>query len=54
MHRLKGYTAFMLPSDFPSLVSRLPNMLTRSYYVSMAGSVSAESIQRYIDEQKGL
>lgn len=53
MHRLKGYTAFMLRRDFPHLKSRLPNMWTRSYFVGTAGTVSAATIQRYIDEQKG-
>jgi putative transposase len=53
MHGLKGYTAFMLRKEFPHLKSRLPNMWTRSYYVGTAGNVSAQTIQRYIDEQKG-
>ena len=53
MHRLKGYTAFMLRREFPHLKSRLPNMWTRSYFVGTAGTVSAATIQRYIDEQKG-
>jgi putative transposase len=44
MHRLKGYTAFMLRKEFPHLKSRLPNMWTRS--------VTATPIQRYLDEQK--
>lgn len=53
MHGLKGYTAFMLRQEFPHLKSQLPNMWTRSYYVGTAGNVSAQTIQRYIDEQKG-
>lgn len=53
MHRLKGYTAFMLRKEFPHLKSRLPNMWTRSYFVGTAGTVTAATIQRYIDEQKG-
>lgn len=53
MHRLKGYTAFVLRDEFPELQSRLPNMWTRSYYVGTAGNVSAQAIQRYIDAQKG-
>lgn len=52
MHRLKGYTAFQLRKEFPHLKSRLPNMWTRSYFVGTAGSVSAETIQKYLDEQK--
>jgi putative transposase len=53
MHRLKGYTAHQLREEFPYLKSRLPNVWTRSYYVGTAGNVSAQTIQRYIDEQKG-
>lgn len=53
MHGLKGYTAFMLRKEFPHLKNRLPNMWTRSYDVGTAGNVSAQTIQRYIDEQKG-
>lgn len=52
MHRLKGYTAHQLREEFPYLKSRLPNLWTRSYYVGTAGNVSAQTIQRYIDEQK--
>lgn len=53
MHRLKGYTAHQLREEFPYLKSRLPNLWTRSYFVGTAGNVSASTIQRYIDEQKG-
>lgn len=52
-HRLKGYTARVLRDEFPWLKSRLPNMWTRSDYVGTAGHVSAETIKRYIKEQKG-
>lgn len=52
MHRLKGYSAFKLRKEFPHLKSQLPNMWTRSYFVGTAGTVTAETIQRYIDEQK--
>lgn len=53
MHRLKGYTAHQMREEFPYLKSRLPNLWTRSYFVGTAGNVSASTIQRYIDEQKG-
>jgi putative transposase len=52
MHRIKDYTAHVLREEFPHLNSRLPNLWTRSYYVGTAGSVSAATIQRFIDEQK--
>jgi len=53
MHRLKGYSAHELRKEFPHLRSRLPNMWTRSYYVGTAGVVSANTIQKYIEAQKG-
>jgi putative transposase len=52
MHRIKGYTAHVLRREFPHLNSRLPNLWTRSYYVGTAGSVSANVIERYIEEQR--
>jgi len=53
MHGLKGATAFQLRKEFPHLKSRLPSLWTHSYYVGTAGYVSAETIRRYIDDQKG-
>ena len=51
MYRLKGSTSHQLRKEFPSLKSRLPSL--RSYYVGTAGRVSATTIRRYIDAQKG-
>jgi len=53
MHRLKGATSYQLRKEFPHLRSRLPSLWTRSYYVGTAGHVSAATIKRYIDAQKG-
>ena len=50
--RLKGTSAYQLRKEFPFLKSRLPSLWTRSYYVGTAGQVSAETIKRYIDDQK--
>ena len=54
MHEIKGYTARVLRAEFPHVLSRLPSMWTRSYFVSTAGNlnVSSETIQRYIEEQR--
>lgn len=51
--RLKGYTSHVLRSEFSSLRSRLPTLWSRSYFASSVGSVSEESVRRYIQEQKG-
>lgn len=49
----KGITSFALRQEFPSL-QKLPSMWTRSYFASTAGNISQETIQKYIDAQKGL
>lgn len=51
MHALKGYTSRVLRQEFPELLT-LPSLWTRSYWVSTAGNVSAETVKRYIAEQK--
>jgi len=53
MHRIKGSTSHQLREEFPELKSRLPSLWTRSYYSGTAGHVSAETIQHYIEQQKG-
>lgn len=52
VHQIKGYTARMLRSEFPSLVSRLPSLWTRSYYCESVGHISEITIKRYIEDQK--
>lgn len=51
---LKGITSFFLRKEFTSILKKLPSTWTRSYFASTAGAVSAETIQRYIDAQKGV
>lgn len=50
-NQLKGHTSRILRSEFPSLKSRLPTLWSRSYFVATVGSVSADTVQRYIDTQ---
>lgn len=49
----KGITSFHLRREFP-ILKKLPSMWTRSYFASTAGNVSQETIQKYIDAQKGV
>ena len=49
----KGITSHELRKKYPSL-RKLPSLWTRSYFAATAGNVSAETIKRYIEEQKGL
>ena len=51
---LKGFTSFHLRKEFTSILSKLPSLWTRSSFSSTAGNVSAETIQRYIEAQKGV
>jgi putative transposase len=51
---LKGITSFFLRKEFTSILKKLPSTWTRSYFASTAGAVSAETIQRYLDAQKGV
>jgi putative transposase len=50
----KGATSFRLREKYPSELKRLPSLWTRSYFASTAGNVSQETIERYIEAQKGL
>lgn len=47
----KGYTSFKLRREFPHL-ARLRSLWTRSYFVSTAGNVSSQTVERYIAEQR--
>jgi putative transposase len=50
--QFKGFTSRILRQEFPYLKTRLPSLWSRSYYVGSAGSVTADTIRRYIAEQK--
>lgn len=52
VQQLKGFTSHELRKEFPFLKSRLPTLWTRSYYCESVGHISADTIKRYIDEQK--
>jgi REP-associated tyrosine transposase len=51
---LKGITPRYLREEFHAVLSKLPSMWTGSYFASTAGAVSAQTIQRSIDAQKGV
>lgn len=46
----KGRSSHDLRIEFPELL-KMPSMWTHSYFVSTAGNVAAETIQRYIEAQ---
>lgn len=52
--KIKGYTAHELRKKYPKLKSRLPNLWTRSRFISSVGSVQLEVVKAYIESQKGV
>lgn len=52
-NQFKGYSSRVLRQEFSFLRTRLPSLWSRSYYCGTAGAVSAATIQKYIEAQKG-
>lgn len=52
VNAFKGYTSRYLRQQFPGLSKQTGSkgLWTRTYYVGTAGTVSAETIKRYIEE----
>lgn len=46
----KGRSSNLLRKEFPELL-KLPSLWTHSYFVSTAGNVSSETIQKYVEAQ---
>ena len=49
----KGVTSLELREKYP-ILKKLPSLWTRSYFAATAGNVSADTIKRYIEAQKGF
>lgn len=55
INAIKGYTSRYLRQKFPELEAQTGARLwTRTYYVGTAGTVSAETIRRYIEESQDV
>lgn len=52
--QLKWNSVEPMKEFMPSLESRLPNIWTRSAFISTVGSVSLETVRSYIESQKGM
>ena len=48
--RFKGRSSRHLRKEFPELL-KMPTLWTRSYFLSTAGNVSSDTIQKYIEAQ---
>lgn len=51
---IKQISAVQLRKKFPTLKSRLPCLWTRSAFISTVGSVSLETVKKYIANQKNV
>lgn len=51
MNKIKGASSKRIREEFKEL-NKMPNLWTRSYFVSTAGNVSSETIKKYVEEQK--
>lgn len=51
VQQLKGMTSRILPSEFPEIKRRVPTLWTRSYYCESIGHISADTFQKYIEDQ---
>lgn len=51
MKQIKGATSHKLREEFP-ILTKMPSLWTRSYFVSTAGNVSSSTIKWYVDTQK--
>lgn len=51
VRRIKGRLSCVLRQEFPHLL-RLLSLWTRSHFVSTAGNISSQTIERYIAEQR--
>ena len=51
---LKGDASFFLRKECQPILSKLPSRWTRSSFASTASALSAQTIQNYLDAQKGV
>lgn len=53
VNQFKRYTSRILRNKYKSLRTRIPSLWTRSYYIGSVGQVSEQTVQKYIEAQKG-
>lgn len=49
--RVKGRTSNLLRKEFHELVTRVPTLWTKSYFVCSVGNISGENVKKYIEDQ---
>lgn len=50
--KIKGFTSRTLREEFSELRTRIPTLWARSLFLSTVGSVSLETVKKYIENQK--
>ena len=51
---LKRRSSHIIRTEFPDIKRRLPSLWTRVKFIATVGSVSLETVKRYIESQKGV
>lgn len=51
---LKRRTSHIIRKEFPYMKKKLPSLWTRGKFIATVGSVSLETVKRYIESQKGV
>ena len=51
---LKRNSSRKLRDEFPHIKQKIPTLWTRGVFISSVGSVSLETVKKYIDSQKGV
>ena len=49
---MKGLSSRLLRKEFEVARTRVPSLWTNSYFVSTVGSVSLETVKKYIEDQQ--
>lgn len=50
-NQFKGFTSRVLRSEFPHLKSRMPMLWSSWFFVASAGTVSADTVEKYSNTQ---
>ena len=54
INKLKGESSKTIRDEFPYLKSKAPTLWTRSSFISSVGTVSLETVKKYIEDQKNV
>ncbi|GGN99538.1 hypothetical protein GCM10010112_93450 [Actinoplanes lobatus] len=52
--RIKGRSSRLIRQQFPQLESRMPTLLTTSYFVATTGAATLEAVKKYVENQRNV